>query len=135
MITDQETSIFQEYLDRGGFAIFDDFDGPYDWANFQRCIRQVLPERNLERLTVPIPFFSIFTRSKRWMCFRPPIFVTESQSFWASQMKRDGCRPSSISTTTSAITGNGRPRASTLIRLSSKAFKFGINYVIDALSH
>ncbi len=40
-ITPEEAANFREYLQRGGFAIFDDFDGARDWANFQRAMKMV----------------------------------------------------------------------------------------------
>src|SRR5919112_541542 len=43
-LTDAEAASFRAYLLKGGFAIFEDFDGPSQWANFEGQIKRVLPE-------------------------------------------------------------------------------------------
>ncbi len=47
-ITPEEAKNFREYLQRGGFAMFDDFDGRRDWRNFYYCMKEVFAERELE---------------------------------------------------------------------------------------
>ena len=42
-LTDREAERFRQYLLKGGFAIFDDFDGE-QWNNFEAQMRRVLPE-------------------------------------------------------------------------------------------
>ena len=59
-ITQEEVANFREYLDRGGFAIFDDFDGPRDWRVFESCMRAVYPERRFEDLQIEDPIFHCF---------------------------------------------------------------------------
>ena len=59
-ITPEETANLMEYLDRGGFAMFDDFGGSRDWAIFHRNFKRVVPDRDLERLTVDDPIFHCF---------------------------------------------------------------------------
>jgi hypothetical protein len=43
-LTPAEVQNFRDYLLKGGFAHIDDFWGPYEWANFEREIKRVLPE-------------------------------------------------------------------------------------------
>jgi hypothetical protein len=50
-LTDTEAHAFRDYLRKGGFAVFEDFDGPAQWANFEAQMRRVLPEGKW----VPIP--------------------------------------------------------------------------------
>jgi hypothetical protein len=45
-MTDREGERFRDYLLKGGFAIFDDFDGN-QWNNFEAQMRRVLPEGRL----------------------------------------------------------------------------------------
>jgi len=42
-LSDAETSLIREYLDRGGFLLVDDFHGTYEWAVFTEAIQRVLP--------------------------------------------------------------------------------------------
>jgi len=42
-LTDGEVESFRAYLMKGGFAVFEDFDGASQWANFEAQMRRVLP--------------------------------------------------------------------------------------------
>ncbi len=50
-ITDLEAERLREYLLRGGFIIFDDFHGTYEWAMFMRGMRKIFPSRAIVDLT------------------------------------------------------------------------------------
>src|SRR5687767_13718200 len=49
-LTDSEAESFRSYLLKGGFAIFEDFDGPQQWNVFESQMRRVLPEGRLVKL-------------------------------------------------------------------------------------
>lgn len=42
-LNDVEAQAFRAYLLKGGFAVFEDFDGPEQWANFQAQMQRVIP--------------------------------------------------------------------------------------------
>jgi hypothetical protein len=42
-LTDAEVDSLREYLERGGLLFCDDFWGSWEWANFERNLRRVLP--------------------------------------------------------------------------------------------
>jgi len=44
-LTDAETSRLREYLLRGGFMVADDFHGPWQWEVFAEAMRRVFPDR------------------------------------------------------------------------------------------
>jgi hypothetical protein len=44
VLTDREAVNFRSYLHKGGFAVFEDFDGAAQWANFEEQMRRVLPD-------------------------------------------------------------------------------------------
>ena len=88
-ITPLEASNFREYLRRGGFAIFDDFDGPYQWNNFQSCMRQVLPEASLEILTLDHPVFQCFFQIKT-LDMIPPYQVADKPIFYGITDEKSG---------------------------------------------
>ncbi len=50
-LTDLEAERLREYLLRGGFIIFDDFHGSYEWAMFMRGMRKIFPDRPVVDLT------------------------------------------------------------------------------------
>ena len=59
-LTDREAVSFRAYLLKGGFAIFEDFDGTTQWANFEAQMRRVLPEGRLMRLDSSHQIFNAF---------------------------------------------------------------------------
>ena len=63
-LTDGEAESFRSYLLKGGFAIFEDFDGPQQWSTFEAQMRRVLPEGRLVRLEKTHAIFDSFFRIK-----------------------------------------------------------------------
>jgi hypothetical protein len=59
-LTEKEVSILREFLLRGGTLTFDDFHGPVEWANTEKELRRVFPERNIVELPPSHPIFSAF---------------------------------------------------------------------------
>ena len=49
-MSDDEAAALREYLLRGGFLVVDDFHGSYQWAGFMRSMRKVFPERPIEEI-------------------------------------------------------------------------------------
>jgi hypothetical protein len=49
-MTDTEAAAFRAYLLKGGFAVFEDFDGREQWANFEEQMRRVVPGGRFIRL-------------------------------------------------------------------------------------
>ena len=49
-LTEHEAEAFRAYLVKGGFAIFEDFDGADQWSNFETQMRRVLPDARFVRL-------------------------------------------------------------------------------------
>ena len=59
-LTDGEAATFRDYLLKGGFAIFEDFDGAAQWSNFEAQMRRVLPDGRLVRLDRSHQIFNAF---------------------------------------------------------------------------
>jgi len=59
-LTDREAESFRAYLQKGGFAIFEDFDGPAQWANFEAQMLRVLPNARFVRLEQAHLIFNAF---------------------------------------------------------------------------
>jgi hypothetical protein len=55
-----EATNLRTYLLKGGFIIFDDFDGDAEWRNLVTQMRVVLPEHDFIRLDVTHPIFQSF---------------------------------------------------------------------------
>jgi len=59
-LSDREASRLREFLLRGGTAMFDDFHGPYEWANLERQMARVFPDRRIVEVPPGHPVFSVF---------------------------------------------------------------------------
>jgi hypothetical protein len=57
---DAEAANLRAYLLKGGFIIFDDFDGDADWRNLVTQMKRVLPDHDFIRLDVTHPIFQSF---------------------------------------------------------------------------
>ena len=133
-ITPEEARNFREYLDRGGFAIFDDFDGPRDWMNFERCMKQVIPERNLVELTLDHPVFNCFYEIET-LDMVPPYRVRGKPTFYG--LEDDHGRLQVVVNFNNDIGDfwEWSDEQFHPIQLSNEAYKFGVNYIIYALTH
>jgi hypothetical protein len=59
-LTDREAVSFRAYLQKGGFAIFEDFDGPEQWNHFEAQMRRVLPDGHFVKLDATARIFNSF---------------------------------------------------------------------------
>jgi uncharacterized protein DUF4159 len=59
-LTDREAETFRAYLLKGGFAIFEDFDGTQQWSVFEAQMRRVLPEARFVKLDQAHRIFDSF---------------------------------------------------------------------------
>ena len=50
-LTDSEAALLREYLLRGGFLIVDDFHGPREWEEFEASLRRVFADRPIVDLS------------------------------------------------------------------------------------
>ena len=59
-LTDREAESFRAYLLKGGFAVFEDFDGAQQWNNFESQMRRVLPDGRFVKLDNTHRIFDTF---------------------------------------------------------------------------
>ena len=57
-LRDSEVEGLRDYILRGGFVMIDDFWGTYEWLNWEREIRRVLPEYDIVEIPLTHPIFS-----------------------------------------------------------------------------
>jgi len=57
---DSDVATLREFLLRGGTATFDDFHGPYEWANLEHEMKRVFPDREIVEVPKDHPVFSCF---------------------------------------------------------------------------
>jgi hypothetical protein len=58
-LEDDEVPALRRYLLNGGFLMVDDFWGEPQWANFEREMKRVFPERNFSEVETNHPLFSV----------------------------------------------------------------------------
>ena len=59
-LTEAERSGLRDYLLAGGFLVVDDFWGTWEWLNFERQIRAVLPEYPIVDIPLDHPLLHVF---------------------------------------------------------------------------
>lgn len=137
-LTEEETAKFREYLQKGGFVIFDDFaDTRGGWYNFESQMLRVLPGARFVDLDASHPIFHSFFEIDnldivpQYYDFGQPIFRgifedndpnkrlmvminfnTDISEFW--EWSDTGLRP---------------------FDESNQAYKLGVNYIIYGMTH
>lgn len=59
-LSDENVARMHDYLEKGGFIIFDDFRGPRDWYRFEESMQRVLPGEHLREIPLSHPIFHAF---------------------------------------------------------------------------
>lgn len=133
--TDEEVANLREYLERGGFIIFDDFrDSRGEWENFSRCMQRVAPDRSLQELSIEEPIFQCFYDLDA-LDMPAPYDVPGPPTYYG--IFDETGRIQMIANFNNDIGDYWEWSDQSLvpIALSNEAYKFGINYVIYALTH
>lgn len=133
-LSEQEAHRMAEYLLRGGFLIVDDFRGDRALENFKRNMRMVFPDRSLEEVSRTDPI---------WDCFYDisKLFPMPPYSRWLVPqylgMRDDKGRLMMIVDYNNDISeywewsdNPFRP-----IEETNEAYKYGVNYLMYALTH
>lgn len=133
--TQEEVDNLREYMLRGGFVIFDDFrDAPGEWNNFAGCMRRVFPDKTYEELTVEHPVFHCFFDIESLDMVVPYRVPGRVQFLGISDEQG---RLMSVANFNNDI-GDYWEWSDTgfaPIPLSNEAYRFGINYIIYAMTH
>jgi hypothetical protein len=134
-ITPEETANFREYLDRGGFAVFDDFDGQRDWRVFESCMRTVYPERRFVKLQLQDPIFHCFFDIET-LDMIPPYTVRGGLPEFLALRDDDG-RIQAVANFNNDIGDYWEWSDESFypVDLSNEAYKLGVNYVVYAMTH
>ena len=143
---DGDVQNLREFLLRGGSAYFDDFHGPYEWANFAREMKRVFPDRDIVEVPKGHPVFSSFYQLDGY----PQ--VAGLGSFLAGRSWEKGGVAPHLRT---ILDDNGRPMMFInwnsdmgdgwewsnaedypgYIKYTAMAYRMGINEIVYALTH
>jgi len=137
---DKEIAGMREYCLRGGFLLIDDFRDPRQFAVTQYHIKKAFPEYELKKLDVSHPIFNCFFSIKSLEL--PPIYgggyvsnTTLYPEFWGLEDEHGRLMMIvnynyDVSDFWQFSDNPFRP-----IEETNEAYKFGVNYIIYALTH
>jgi len=136
-VTPTEASAFRSYLLKGGFAIFDDFRGEH-WDNLQYQMRLVLPEARWIQLDGTAKVFHSFFEIDHPEALVPPYNQDLPPSYWGIFEDNDpNKRLIVIANVNNDLSEYWEysDQGVYIVDLSNEAYKFGVNYVMYALTH
>ncbi len=130
----------RSYLLKGGFVIFDDFGGPRDWANFEAQMMRVLPEGRFYDLSdldpLPTVFDSFFEIAD------PEALAPPYRGGWPQYLgifeDNDPAKRLMLVANFNNDLGDYWEFSDSgwlPIDLTNEAYKFGVNYIIYAMTH
>jgi hypothetical protein len=135
-MTDEETDALRAYLLKGGFIIFDDFQGS-DWFNFRDQMRRVLSDHQLVRLEASHPVFHAFFEIESLESFIHPYSFVPSAFYGIFEDNDPDKRLLIIANYNNDIgeSWEWSDREFIPIDLTNEAYKLGINYIVYATAH
>ena len=132
--TDAEVEGLRNYLKKGGFLIFDDFRG-YDWENVETQMRRVLPDHRFMQLDASHPIFHSFFEIDSLE------FLTSyngQPTYYALFEGNDPKKRVMVIANRDNDLGEYWEFSDTgyaPVDLSNEAYKYGVNYMMYALTH
>jgi hypothetical protein len=136
-LTDGEALGLRDYLLKGGFVIFDDFAGYYDWSNFAEQMRRVLPDARLMPLDASHPIFDSFFHIESIDRFVHPNYNVIPEFFGVFEDNDPNKRLMIIANYNNDIGDywEWSDAGFLPIDLSNEAYKLGVNYIVYAMTH
>ena len=136
-LTDREAVAFRAYLLKGGFAVFEDFDGDQQWATFEAQMRRVLPDGRLVRIDQAHPIFDSFFRIKNIESILHPMYGLRPSYYGIFEDNDPARRLLVVANFDNDVpeywewSGRGLFPFDT----SNEAYKLGVNYMVYGLTH
>ena len=131
-----EATRLREYLLKGGFVIFDDFEGPDHWDNMIRQMKRALPDHEFIRIDESHTIFKSFYTITKLDVPHPSMNVVPG--YWAMFENNDpGGRMIALANHNSDIAEYWEWSAEGLYSQdrTGDAYRLGVNYYIYALTH
>jgi len=134
--TDAEARSLRAYLLKGGFLIFDDFEGDGHWRNMVAQMKRALPEHHFIRLDVSHPVFQSFFTIKHLEVPHPTVNVPPS--FWGLFDTNDPSgRMLALANWNNDLGDYWEWSAEGLYGSdpTNDAYRLGVNYLVYAMTH
>jgi hypothetical protein len=136
-LTDREADAFRAYLTKGGFAVFEDFDGAEQWGHFETQMRRVLPQGRFVKLDNAHRIFDSFFQIKDIDAIVHPMTGIHPSYYGLFEDNDPSKRLMVVANFDNDVpeywewSGQGYYPFDT----SNDAYKLGVNYVIYGLTH
>lgn len=136
-LTDQEATSFRSWLLKGGFAVFEDFDGPEQWAHFEAQMQRVLPGGRFVRLDGAHPIFNSFFRVQDIHAIVHPMYGLRPSYYALFEDNDPSKRLLAIANFDNDVPEYWEWSGEGLYPFdaSNEAYKLGVNYVVYGLTH
>jgi hypothetical protein len=136
-LTDREAESFRAYLLKGGFAIFKDFDGTPQWANFEAQMHRVLPQGRLVRLDASHQIFTAFFSIEDIDAIVHQRSHTRPSYYGIFEDNDESRRLLVVANFHHDVPDDAERSSRELFPFdaSNEAYKLGVNYMIYGLSH
>ena len=134
--SDEEVESLRAYIEKGGFLIFDDFAGPRDMMNLQRQMMRAVPGLMPVELTREHGVFQSFFQTESLEMMHP--YRNVPSSFFGFFEDNDPTkRMIGIANYNNDLGELWEFSAQGFypVDLTNEAYKFGVNYVVYALTH
>lgn len=134
-MSDAEALNLREYLLKGGFIIFDDFEGQ-QWNNLEQQMRRVLPQGHWVQIDVPHPLFDSFFQMKT-VNFPHPMYNLPPHYYAIFEDNDPSKRVVAIANHDNDVAEywEWSDRGLFPIDFSNEAYKLGVDYIIYGLTH
>jgi hypothetical protein len=135
-IQPSEAVRLREFLLKGGFVIFDDFEGPDHWDNMVEQMRQALPEHRFIRIDERHPIFHSFYDIRKLDVPHPSMNVPPGYYGMFENNDPTG-RMMALANHNNDIAEYWEWSAEGLYNPdpTSNAYRLGVNYYVYALTH
>lgn len=136
-LTDREAALFRTYLLKGGFAVFEDFDGPQQWRHFEAQMRRVIPEGRFVTLMPAHPIFNAFFRIQDLDAIVHPMYGLRPSYYGLFEDNDPSKRLMAVANFDNDVPEHWEwsDQGVYPVDLSNEAYKLGVNYVIYGLTH
>jgi len=136
-LTDREATSFRAYLLKGGFAVFEDFDGAQQWGNFEAQMRRVLPDAKFVKLDNTHRIYDSFFRIKDINAIVHPMSGIRPNYYGVFEDNDPSKRLMVVANFDNDVPEYWEWSGEGLFPFdaSNEAYKLGVNYVIYGLTH
>jgi hypothetical protein len=133
-LTDQEVANLREFVDRGGFVLIDDFDGPWQFETMRSQLQRAFPERPFLTLTTDHGVFNVLFSLPDLERMAPYVPGGEI-TYYGMQNDRGDLAVAAGHNNDLANFWDWYDEAYSPLEPAADAFRLGINFVIWSMTH